>query len=134
MALIAFHSAYLPVGYGLQFSLPDGRYLTMADAAVGKHRALWFNSVTRGSYPRRTLSALYERPKRLREVGPWFEGARPRELRLARSLISSAIEMAWGNGDDIRDADVPLIDPYAPAARLDPQIWRLPDSTEEADS
>ena len=135
MALIRFHSSYLPLSYGLQYLLPDGRYLTVTDSQVGKHRVLWFNSVTRGGYPNRSLSTLIERPKRLREVVPWFEGATDRELRRALSSIAFAIDFAWGNGDDIRESGMPLIDPYAPQERIDIEAWtRDPDPTENGRS
>lgn len=103
MRHLEYHTGYLEPATGFQFSLPDGRFLTVMDFRIKNARVLWFFGRAPGN-PYRQVSAILARPRRLPREGAWFgaPARRGRERRVSdiqhdRRFLEAADETpgAW---------------------------------------
>jgi hypothetical protein len=117
MRHLEFHTAYLEPATGFQFSLPEGRFLTVMDYRIKNARVLWFFGRAPAN-PHRRVSTTLARPRRLPREGAWFVGYSERQLRGALSRIEYAVGFAFGTSlggaDTERESGIIMIDPLGP--------------------
>jgi hypothetical protein len=119
MAHLEFHTRYVAPPGSYQFVLPDGRFLSVNDAVVGRRRVLYFlgYDLLKPNLARR-VTAVLTRPRRLSVEGPWFLGNTDRERAKAMRLIRHAVEMAYGGRDTDRVPSAILVDPMQAPVEL----------------
>src|SRR5690606_29066397 len=112
-----YHTEYLEPATGFQFSLPEGRFLTVMDYRIKNARVLWFFGRAPAN-PHRRVSTTLARPRRLPRAGAWFLGYSERQRRRALARIDFAVGFAMGSslggGDTERETGMILIDPLGP--------------------
>jgi hypothetical protein len=117
MRHLEYHTEYLEPATGFQFSLPDGRFLTVMDYRIKNARVLWFFGRAPAN-PHRRVSTTLARPRRLPREGAWFLGYSERQRRRALARIDFAVGFAMGSslggGDTERESGMILIDPLGP--------------------
>jgi hypothetical protein len=106
-----------PAGY--QFTLPDGRFLTLNDYLIKRNRVLYFYGYAPIAAYRR-VSAMVYAPRRVDPESPWFAGWDDKQLRKATKRIRYAIGFAYGGPDRTRVPDMILLDPYADPEKATP--------------